>query len=55
MGSRFRWLAGRSPLSGAVIETFFNAPSFHDRTLPVRIVFDGKELVRAAVDFSKLE
>ena len=47
--------AGPGSMTGAVIETFFNAPSFHDRTLPVRIVFDGNELVRVAVDFSKLE
>ncbi len=42
-------------MTGAIIETFFNAPSFHDRTLPLRILFEGKELVRTAVDFSKLE
>jgi hypothetical protein len=46
---------GPVPLSGAIIETFFNAPSFHDRTLPLRIVFEGKQLVRVPVDFSKLE
>jgi len=46
---------GPVPLSGAVIETFFNAASFHDRTFPLAIVFEGKELVRVAVDFSKLE
>ena len=41
--------------TGAVIEAFFNAPSFHDRVLPLRIVFEGKELVRPNVDFSRLE
>ena len=41
--------------TGAVIEAFFNAPSFHDRVLPLRVVFEGKELVRATVDFSRLE
>lgn len=41
--------------TGTVIEAFFNAPSFHDRVLPVRIVFEGKELVRPNVDFSRLE
>ena len=47
--------AGFTIMTGAIVETFFNAPSFHDRTLPVRIVFDGKELVRALVDFSRIE
>ena len=42
-------------MTGAIVETFFNAPSFHDRELPLRIVFDGKERVRALVDFSKIE
>lgn len=46
---------GFGPMSGAVIETFFNAPSFQDRVLPLRIALEGKELVRATVDFSKLE
>jgi hypothetical protein len=48
-GSRF------GPMTGAIIEVFFNAASFQDRVLPVRIVFEGKELVRATVDFSRLE
>jgi hypothetical protein len=47
--------AGWTGMTGAVVEAFFNAPSFHDRALPVRIVFEGKELVRAPVDFSKIE
>jgi hypothetical protein len=42
-------------MTGAVFETAFNAPSFHDRSLPVRVVLDGKELARVDVDFSKLE
>lgn len=42
-------------MTGAVIEAAFNAPSFHDRSLPVRIVMDGKELARVDVEFSKLE
>jgi hypothetical protein len=46
---------GLTIMTGAIVETFFNAPSFHDRALPVRIVFDGKELVRALVDFSKID
>lgn len=46
---------GSASMTGAVIEAAFNAPSFHDRSLPVRIVMDGKELTRVDVDFSKLE
>ena len=42
-------------LTGAVIETSFNAPSIENRTVPVRIVFEGKDLVRQAVDFSLLD
>ena len=42
-------------MTGAVVEAAFNAPSFHDRTVPVRIVLEGKELARVTVDFSKLE
>jgi hypothetical protein len=44
-----------APMTGASVEAFFNAASFHDRVLPVKIVFEGKELVRVPVDFSKLE
>jgi hypothetical protein len=46
---------GSTFMTGAVVETFFNAPSIHDRALQLRVVFDGKELVRALVDFSKVE
>jgi len=46
---------GSASMTGAVIEAAFNAPSFHDRSLPVRIVMDGEELTRVDVDFSKLE
>ena len=45
----------RAPLTGAVVETTFNAPSFSDRAQTVRIVLDGKELVRTTVDFTTLE
>ncbi len=50
-------MTGESPatMTGATIETAFNAPSFHDRSLLVRAVLDGKELTRVGVDFSKLE
>ena len=37
---------GTSGLVGAVVETTFNAPSFANRTLSVRIVLDGKPLTR---------
>ena len=46
---------GFGSMTGATIETFFNAASLQDRVLPVKIVFEGRELVRAPVDFSKLE
>ena len=42
-------------MTGAVIETTFNAQSLQDRALPVRVVFDGKEIVRVAADFARLE
>jgi len=48
-------LKGPGSPTGAVIEAFFNAASFHDRVLPLRIVFEGKEPVGATVDFSRLE
>lgn len=45
----------RDVITGATIETFFNAPTIADRVLPVRLVFDGKELARARVDFSRID
>jgi hypothetical protein len=45
----------RDFISGATIETTFNAPSIEDRVLPIRIISEGKELVRTTVDFSRLE
>lgn len=44
-----------SIMTGAVVETAFNAPSIANGPLPVRIVFEGEELVREMVDFAKLE
>jgi len=44
-----------SVMTGAVIETTFNAQSLEDRALPVRVVFDGKEIVRVTADFARLE
>ena len=41
-------------LSGAVIETAFNAPSIGSGTQPIEILLDGKEIVRVTVDFSRL-
>ncbi|HKY20835.1 MAG TPA: hypothetical protein VJM31_06410 [Vicinamibacterales bacterium] len=46
---------GVASMTGAIIETSFNAASFSDRALPVRIVMDGRDLTRAVVDFSRLE
>jgi hypothetical protein len=46
--------AGRT-LVGGEIDATFNAPSFLDRTLPVRVMLEGKELIRKTVDFSMLE
>jgi len=42
-------------LTGATIETFYNAPTINDRVLPVRMMFEGKELARAGVDFSRIQ
>lgn len=46
---------GTSGLVGAVVETTFNALSLANRTLPVRIVLDGKPLTRLNVDFARLD
>ena len=45
----------RDVITGATIETFFNAPTIADRVLPVRVVFEGKELARASMDFSRVD
>jgi hypothetical protein len=45
----------REVFSGTTAETYFNAPSIADRVLAVRIVFDGRELARVPVDFSRFE
>jgi len=42
-------------MTGATIEVFYNAPTIADRVLPVRLIFEGKELARASVDFARLE
>ena len=45
----------RDVITGATIEMFYNAPTIGDRVLPVRIMSEGKELLRASVDFSRVE
>jgi hypothetical protein len=42
-------------LTGATVEAWFNAQSFENRRLPVRIVMDGQELTRFSVDFAVLD
>ena len=44
-----------SGISGATIETFYNAPTIADRVLPLRLMFEGKEVARVSVDFSRIE
>jgi len=39
----------------ATIETFYNAPTIADRVLPLRLLFEGKEVARLSVDFSRVE
>jgi hypothetical protein len=45
----------RDVISGATIEMFYNAPTIDDRVLPVRIVSEGKELIRSGFDFSRVQ
>ena len=42
-------------IQGATIETFYNAPTINDRVLPVRMIFEGKEIARVSVDFSRVQ
>ena len=42
-------------IHGATIETFYNAPTINDRVLPVRMIFEGKEIARVTVDFSRVQ
>lgn len=44
-----------SGISGATIETFYNAPTIADRALPLRLLFEGKEVARVGVDFSRVD
>ena len=45
----------RDVITGATIEVFYNAPTIDDRVLPVRLLLEGKELVRADVNFARIE
>lgn len=45
----------RDVIDGATIEVFYNAPTIGDRTLPVRMLSEGKELTRVSVDFSRVQ
>ncbi len=45
----------RDFLAGATIETMFDARSIGDRTLPVSVLSEGKELARVMVDFARLQ
>lgn len=45
----------RDVMTGATIEMFYNAPTIGDRVLPVRVISEGKELLRASVDFSRVQ
>lgn len=45
----------RDLIYGATIETFYNAPTIADRVLPLRLLFEGKEVARLTVDFSRIE
>jgi hypothetical protein len=45
----------RDVIDGATIEVFYNAPTVGDRTLPVRLVSEGRERARVRVDFSRVQ
>jgi len=45
----------RDFIHGATIETTFDAVEIGDRVMAVRIVSEGKEVVRAMVDFSRVQ
>lgn len=45
----------RDVIDGATIEVFYNAPTVGDRTLPVRLFSEGRELARVSVDFSRVQ
>jgi hypothetical protein len=45
----------RDLIYGATIDTFYDATQIADRVLPLRLVFEGKEVARLSVDFSKIQ
>jgi hypothetical protein len=45
----------RDIITGATIEVFYNAPTIADRVLPLRLLFEGTEVARRSVDFSRVE
>lgn len=45
----------RDVIHGATVEVFYNAPTIADRVLPVRMMFEGREIARVTVDFSRIE
>jgi hypothetical protein len=45
----------RDVISGATVETFYNATTIDDRVLPVRLMFEGKEITRVLVDFARIQ
>ena len=45
----------RDFIAGATIEITFDAREIGDRALPVRLVSEGRELARAAVDFARFD
>jgi hypothetical protein len=45
----------RDIINGATVEVFYNAPTIDDRVLPIRLFFEGRELARVSIDFSRVE
>jgi hypothetical protein len=45
----------RDVIDGATVETFYDALTIDDRVLPVRMILEGKELVRVSVDFGRFQ
>jgi hypothetical protein len=50
-----REMKTRDFIYGATIETTFDAREIADRVLAVRLVFEGEEILRGSVDFSRLD
>lgn len=45
----------RDVINGATIEVFYNAPTIGDRALPVRLLFESREIARVSTDFSRVQ